>query len=150
MKFIFLLCVVVVCGCAQQRPSLTVPPMFNIESRDVIGEDRFELTLQSQDKRAICLDVQNWPNDLGGVHYGADFVQIVHNRGVLPIRDLNLGYCSDGCGVIVIPPGSTIRGSLTYAEFGSVAQVRALEGRVLEYSLSPRLCTRQDKHGRRQ
>jgi hypothetical protein len=130
-------------GCSSTRLMeivLAPPEAFKLSVKDVPEQRHFELVLTSLDPNALCLDVEQWPNSKGGVHFGSDVAVIEHSAGSVPIRDSNFGYCPNGCGVIRIESSSSIRAIIPYEEFGDPDAVYRLKNRTLRYSIAPRYC----------
>lgn len=133
---------ILLASCAtHQGNGLAEPPAkFSVESADLPAREAFELVLRSEDDRRICVDVERWPNEVGAVHFGADFLRIVHDQGSTPAKEWNLGFCPGGCGVISLEPKREIRAIVPYAQFGDVEYIASLKNKKLVYELSPILC----------
>jgi hypothetical protein len=128
------------CGCAitqKDEPPIT----YKFTTSDDRENNAFIVFFRSsEDKKRICIDVQSWPNKAGAVHYGGDAVKIIHDAGMISIRDSNLGYCPNGCGSIRIKPNQEIRAVIPYSEFGDPKEIAALENKRIDYSLAPYRC----------
>jgi len=93
------------------------PQFFPIAIHDNIGEQKFDIMIQNTSTKSVCIDVQNWPNNVGELHYAADIVSVEIGSKSYPIRDSNLGYCPSGCEDHKIKAGETLEGSIPYKLF---------------------------------
>jgi hypothetical protein len=121
-----------------------VPPRYQLEIRDRPQQKKFLLTLRSLDDRPLCLDIEDWPNGSGQLHFGSSWVKLALPEGIHPARDENFGYCLGGC-TIHIAPGSALTGYIGYAAFGEPAAIAALSQRHLQFVVSPRVCRRIER-----
>lgn len=147
MKAIFatgiLLVGLITLGCSSSPLINAKPmtsPMFKLETIDIPEQKRFELTLKSLDARQLCLDVEQWPNSIGGVHFGRDIAVLEFDDGSVPIHDSNFGYCPGGCGTIEVEPNSELRALIPYGQFGDPNEIAKLKNKRLKFSVSPRYC----------
>ena len=101
------------------------PQFFPIAVYDNIDEQKFDLMMRNTSAKAVCIDVQSWPNNIGELHYAAHEVSVEIESELYPIRDDNLGYCPTGCEDHVIEAGSTLKGSIPYGLFGISKQETA-------------------------
>lgn len=102
---------------------------------------RFDLTLTSNAKRALCLSQDAWPAE-GGMPLGFDGAQLDTRSGRKELSSTGNGYCPGGCGDVRIEPGQTLRGVLPYQAFGDEASVANDAGRMLHFDVHPYLCRR--------
>ena len=123
---------------------VSVPPRYQLEIVDRPLQRRFVVTLRSLDSRPLCLDIENWPNQFGQLHYASSWVKVGSPEGIYPARDKNLGYCLGEC-TIRIAPKSALTGFIRYAEFGDPSAIAALSQRYLQVVVALRVCRRQER-----
>lgn len=102
---------------------------------------RFELTLASKAKQALCLPREAWPAE-GGLPLGFDGAQLGTYSGRKELLPTGSAYCPGGCGEVRIEPGQTVRGALPYQAFGDAASIADDDGRTLHFEVHPYLCRR--------
>jgi hypothetical protein len=119
-------------------PRASVPPRYQLKVIDRPQQKKFLVALRSSDDRPLCLDVEDWPNRFGQLHFGSTWVKLQSSEGTYPARDKSFGYCLGGC-TIRIAPGSELTGFIV-AEFGEPAAIAALSQRQLQFVVSPRVC----------
>ena len=136
-----MVCVVLI-GVASCKHEVVRPPQdhYRLLVTDNPEDTRFELMLSSMDERALCITVQQWPNQLGQLHMGSAIASLNTSEGVLPAEDENFGYCPGGCGLIRIAPGADLHGFIAYAAFGDPMRIAADAARKLTYSVKPHYC----------
>ncbi len=115
------------------------PPRYTLEIKDQPRQKRFVLALRSSDDRTLCIDVEDWPNRFGRVHFGGSSVRLETPKKMFPARDFNFGYCLGNCS-IYIRPRSVLTGFIGYAEFGPPSLIAGLTHRQLHFEVSPRIC----------
>jgi hypothetical protein len=135
---------VLLAGCstppAANAPSPNQPARYRLTVSDRPDLNRFVLTLKSLDERPLCLNVNQWPNYFGQVHFGSIWVKLVSNQGTYPARDENFGSCIGPSCVIHIAPGSALTAFIGYKEFGTPAKIAGLSRRRLHLIVSPSVC----------
>ena len=121
------------------RPS---PDSFEFSVQDNPRDLRFELALKSNDSRAICLAVEDWPSEEGALVVQRDDVAVKTSGGVLPAEsELLSTYCPGGCGVKRIEPRGMLRGSISYEVFGSPQQLAQDLDKKLLFTVNPYYCS---------
>lgn len=123
----------------------TPAPMFNLSVTDNAELQRFELLLRSSDNRPLCMDVEQWPNQLGQVDWHGRRGVLHSQEGSFSAEDANFGFCPGGCGVIKIAPGGEHRGFIPYSEFGDPKAIVRLQDRHLDFTVVPRVCAGEEK-----
>jgi hypothetical protein len=143
MKAKLFLIILFLSGCAYNNSSKKITPYikpkFTLEL--VPNDEKFtvELKLKSQEKTALCLATEQWPNSQGKVEYSTGSL-LIYNNTQYRAKSFNFGYCPGGCGVIEIPALGSLEGFISYAEFGDAAEISHLKDKIFRYSLLPRLC----------
>jgi hypothetical protein len=135
-------------GCAQtpfQLPVGNPPPRYRLVIKDNPTAERFELTLHSEDSRAICLGQGGWPNRLGQTHWGSQWVKLESNNRVFPARDWNFGSCDGAECATRVPPYGKLTGFIGYAEFGNPKDIAVLPERRLHFDPLLYVCNPDDK-----
>jgi len=139
-----LLSTALLAGCSTQPVIISQNPTpharYHLTVSDRSDLRRFVLTLKSFDDRPLCLNVNQWPNYFGQLHFGSTWVTLVSTEGKYPARDENFGTCIGPTCVIHIAPGSTLTGFIGYREFGSPAKIAGLSRRQLHVVVSPSVC----------
>ncbi len=102
------------CGCKTTSPK---PQHFPVVVQDNAEEQKFDISMQNTTAKAVCISVENWPNNIGELHYAADILYIEIASDTYPIFDSNLGYCPKGCGTHKIEAGETLKGNIPYKLF---------------------------------
>jgi hypothetical protein len=140
-----LLAIAPLLGSCAGTPSQSAELEFEFTTTDQPPQEVFELVLRSRDSRAICMDVQDWPQG-GSVHYGAPAVRIVHDAGAVPIKDSNFGFCPEGCGVVRVEPRGRIVAHIPYSEFAApIEEIREMKNRRLEFPIRAYACKGKDR-----
>jgi hypothetical protein len=116
------------------------PPRYRLRIKDNPAGMRFDLTLISYDDRPICLSRGGWPDGLGHVDWGSQWVKLRSKGHLLQARDWNFGFCEgDDCSHRVAPKG-ILTGFIGYAEFGNPKEIAALPSRHLLFDTTPYVC----------
>lgn len=116
------------------------PPRYRIVIRDDPLRARFALEFVSLDDRTLCLSYRAWPNALGTVEGGSQWVKLKSSKGILRPRDWINSTCDGDDCTIRVPPNGTLTGFIGYAEFGDSKKVAALPNRRLEFAPLPHIC----------
>jgi hypothetical protein len=128
-------------AASQQTDSTSARYRFAIIDRP--QERKFVLTVESLDSRPLCIAVEKWPNRAGQLHFGSVWVKLESSEGTFPARDENFGYCVGPHGepcLIQIAPGSVLKGSIGYEQFGDPTAIAKLSKRHLKFPVSPSVC----------
>jgi len=104
-------------------------------------EQRFDISLQSSSTKPLCVSNDNWPNNLGEMHYSAGHVLAEIDGERYSIRDQNFGYCIGNQCSHRIAPGAVLEGFVSYAEFPG-APLRGAAAPRLIFPLHVRYCAR--------
>jgi hypothetical protein len=114
---------------------------YHFQVTDRPHQRRFVLTLQSADKRPICIYRDKWPNGFGQLHSGSRWVFLKSSGGTLPARDTNFGICGGdaSCYIRILPSGK-LSGFIGYEQFGKPEQIAKLPRRELHFPVSPFVC----------
>lgn len=132
--------VALLCSCTQKvtRPT---PDRYRINVSDNVDERRFDVHLESNDSRALCISTENWPNSSGqfSVEKSDTFVQIGANR--LPAKSkLMSAYCPGGCGEHRIKPGGSLHGFISYEVFDDPDKLATETDKHLSFPVTPYHC----------
>lgn len=101
----------------------------------------FVLSLESADKRTLCIHRQGWPSVFGELHFGSTWVTLISSEGTFRARDTNFGFCEGGPScVLMIPPGGVLIGIIGYEQFGDPERIAKLSHRRLRFPVSPFVC----------
>lgn len=118
----------------------TQGPRYELAITDRPAEKRFQLKVTSHDRRRICLELRRWPNEIGRVHYGRDWLILHTAEGIYPAIDENFGRCvGSGCTIHIEPLG-TLEGFIAYSAFGSEKKIARLTHRRLKMDMNPWVC----------
>lgn len=140
--------IVYLCSCSmgiQSNGKSNPPsPQFRLVITDHPRESRFVVNLISLDNRALCLGVDQWPNEQGQLDTGSKRATLKSTEGAYPARNENFGYCVGQACIIRVPPGSTLTGFIGYREFGDPATIARLSKRQLVFPVSTWICRAND------
>jgi len=104
------------------------------------AEQRFDIELESQTSKPLCLSVDDWPNGLGEMHYSSGHVFARVGEQRYAIRDQNFGYCIGSRCSHRIEPGQRLRGLVSYAEFPGASLSGGSSDLI--FPLVPHFCAR--------
>ena len=116
------------------------PPRYRLSVSDLSVQRRFAVSLISMDDRPICIELRRWPNDVGHVHYGGDWVILHSSGGTYPAQDENFGRCVGPECILHIAPHGKLTGFVSYEMFGPPAAIARLSDRQLEFQIRPIAC----------
>jgi hypothetical protein len=122
------------------QKSDSTAPRFRIEVTDQPNQKRFLIVLKSLDNRPLCLGVEQWPDQLGQLDTGSRRARVTSSEGTFLARDASFGYCAGDACVLHVAPGSTLKGFIGYAEFGSAAAIAGLRDRRLHFPVTTWVC----------
>ena len=137
-----MLALTILTGCVSAtRESFADLPSnaFSLKIENDLIVQSFNLKLTNNTNKSICIDAQDWPNNMGQLHFAADVVYAVFENTKYPIKDRNLGYCLNGCKT-VIAANSSITGQIPFSEFQGNFENLAEKNIALVYSISPFYC----------
>lgn len=142
MKALTLLLTSLVLACACSHiaggGAASVQPRYELNVVDNMQAKRFDLALVSEDGRAICLPISQWPSKTGWLDSGSHRAQLIAGSAKLPAQDRTFGYSA---GVLhVLAPGAVLQGYIPYSEFGEEEEIAKLGDRRLAFSVAPRVC----------
>jgi hypothetical protein len=132
-------------GPSYNLPVGNPPPRYRLVIKDNPTAERFDLTLHSDDSRAICLGQGGWPNQLGNLDWGSQWVKLQSGKKVFKARDWNFGYCDGAECSTRVPPYGTLTGFIGYAEFGDPKEIAVLPKRRLHFDPLLYVCNPEDK-----
>lgn len=126
-------------GCTPSimRPT---PDQYSLQIIDNPAEYRFDITLQSNDSKPLCVSIENWPSREGQLHMGSSLATLLTDAGAFTARDENFGYCPGGCGQHRIGPSGELRGHISYKAFGDPVRLAADKNKRLQFSVAPSYC----------
>lgn len=127
------------CVSIDERPT---SDRYALEISDNADAKRFDLILISKDVKPICVWIDNWPNDLGQLHMGADKATLRTATTELQAKVANFGYCPGGCGEHRIVPRGELRGFIAYSAFGDEDRIAAESDKRLSYFPWPHYCAK--------
>lgn len=127
------------CVSIDERPT---SDRYALEISDSPDAKRFDLILISKDVKPICVWIDNWPNDLGQLHMGADKATLRTATAEFQAKDANFGYCPGGCGEHRIAPRGELRGFIAYSAFGDEDKIAAEPNKQLSYFPWPYYCAK--------
>jgi hypothetical protein len=150
------ICVVILLGalacCGHRHASVDFGPghtefaratEFELVIEENFEERRFELHVNSNTDRALCVSDASWPDSLGRLHFAAGRVHVTVDGSKYPIREHNLGICMStdlyGC-VVVIPPSGAIYGFIPFSEFDPEMSADSSAVRELSFEVAPMVC----------
>jgi hypothetical protein len=79
-------------------------------------KQRVEIRFRNPFPYEVCLDDDIWPNETGALNQAADWVFLVVDGKKFSIRNINTGYCPNGCSTRV-PAGEEIVSFIPYTDF---------------------------------
>ncbi|MFE3970181.1 MULTISPECIES: hypothetical protein [unclassified Stenotrophomonas] len=114
---------------------------YRVDVVDRAEERRFDVSLVSNDDRALCVSKESWPDATGGFSVARDDTFVLAGGDRLQARSgLMSAYCPGGCGEHRVEPHGALRGFISYEAFAG-SKVLAGEGRKeLHFSVSPYYC----------
>lgn len=140
MRAILLGLAVLLTGCVSSVPfTADQPASFQLVISDNPQEKRFDLLLVSEENNGICLTVEQWPNEVGGLHFGSQRAFLETPEGNLPAADENFGHCPGGCGLLRVEEGGELKGHIPYSSFGPESQISETPKRLI-FEVQPFIC----------
>lgn len=138
--FIAILLIILLCSCAQRvvRPAAD---SYKLKVADNSEARRFDVSLESGNTRALCISIENWPNQSGyfTIEKGDTFVQVGTNR-FLAKSGLMSAYCPGGCGEHRIEPNGSLRGFISYEAFDNSEKLSTESKKHLNFPVTPYYC----------
>jgi hypothetical protein len=126
------------CSKGVVRPS---EDRYRVVVVDNTKEERFDISLVSNDVRPFCLSIENWPNSSGTFTVEQSDVFLETSRGVLPVRSpLMSVYCPGGCGQHRVEPNGELHGFIMYSAFGDPLELAADTSKRLRFNIFPFYC----------
>lgn len=114
----------------------------SITQNDV--QQRFDVSLHSDDDRPLCVATENWPNSLGYFSVeNSEVVLQIGNRTMTPKSPLSSAYCPGGCGFHRLEPKGELEGFIAYEVFGDPAPIVVAEVKRLTFHVVPVYCPAQ-------
>lgn len=133
--------VVVLVSCSHKvvRPS---NDSYRLIILDNAAEQRFDISLKSDDSRSLCIYKEDWPNTAGFFTVDKDGVFVESASGMFPAQSpLVSTYCPGGCGLHRIDPHGELRGFIEYTAFGDPVPFFNDIDRELRFSVFPFYCS---------
>jgi len=102
----------------------------------------FQVDLQSLSQRPLCIDFDQWPNEVGELSMGSQRAHVSADGATYAAIDRNFGYCMGPRCIIRIPPGEHLRGFISFSEFQGWNPGNHVAEAHLDFSVGPRYCSR--------
>lgn len=126
-------------ACA--TPTASVKTSISYEMKDLPDRGLIQLTYTNKSRETTCLGSADWPNEGHMLDQASNRVFVLVDGTRYPIKNVNTGYCVDGCPTYVAP-GKTAIAFLRYEDFGLPYKVRnqtkLLDFKPRGYSCKPR------------
>ena len=103
-------------------------------------ERRFDLTFLSNTSRPICFSLEDWPNNLGESAGGGGRALLHTATGDMPASDTNFGFCVGPACELHVQPKQSLKGYISYKEFGDPLRIASDASKRLEYRIKPYFC----------
>jgi hypothetical protein len=133
-------------GCASYSSSPAAGPKegadYLLVTEDQPGPERWDVAITSLANRPICVASEDWPNETGRIHFGAERVAIRIDQMSYPTEDWNMGYCFGGCGETKVAPGATVRSRMPYERFPTMDRSLFRRDKTLDFKIATYWCRR--------
>lgn len=130
------------CGLARipkKEPSTASADEFELLVTVDRSARRFNLRLVSHSQRQLCLHLNEWPDDVGKLHFAGTrgvYVEMAGTR--CNALDRNLGYCPERECLLKTRPGGELAGFIDFSEF--VCELDSGAPLKLSFSVAPTHC----------
>lgn len=124
-------------------PLRSPPPAdrYSLHISDNAGARQFDVALKSDDKHALCISKEDWPNSSGWFPVEAEGVELQTSAGPLPAKSKLLSsYCPGGCGEHRIESGDELKGFIKYESFGDPETLVHDSAKKLVFRVYPYYC----------
>ena len=132
----YLLALVCMAACATNTGDILHDARFELVVKDDPSNERFLLSLVSEDERRICLSDDQWPRSNGALRSRAGTAVLVTSQERIPSTGNQLGHCIGPQCVHVIEPGGELKGHVNYSEF-DMSQISSADDKKLEFNVMP-------------
>lgn len=112
-----------------------ISPKFRIDIRDVPEGNAFAVKLISEDTRTMCLSREQWPRSDGSLHGPEGRAFLLLGARKIASKNNYFGHCRGSGCAIVIPPGETLTGLVSYSNFGEIMEDAGTKR--LDFEVSP-------------
>lgn len=132
--------IIAMASCAS-LPAPLAPDAYRLEIRDNPSEHRFDVVLQSQHDRALCVNPDDWPNSKGMLFVENPQVYLDTSSARLPLKSsFSSVYCPGGCGYVRVEPRGKLSSFFAYSAFDDADRIASETSRRLHFFVSPTLC----------
>jgi hypothetical protein len=102
-----------------------------------LAQQTFDLTLRSKSQTSICIDLDQWPNNLGQVAGGGERAKVIASGRTFPAVDHNFGYCIGKDCQIRVSAGGYLEGHIGFSEFPGWNWQRDLRNSHVVFLIKP-------------
>jgi hypothetical protein len=106
---------------------------------------RFDVVLESEDPRPLCLSAEQWPNQWGELGGWTGQAKVITHDVELPSRFKNFGYCADTCKRWEITQGQPLHGFIAYDQFASREPLAEVADKRLVFDVQPHVCRKASR-----
>jgi hypothetical protein len=128
----------------------SAPPMFRMSVTPNDALARFDLVLESEDTRPLCLTAEDWPNSFGRLGGWAGQAKVAVHDTELPSKWTNFGYCPINCTAWTVTREQPLHGFIAYDQFVSSEPLATVVDKRLSFKVRPYICREASRFWREQ
>lgn len=131
-------------ACQTRTVSIRLP----VAVEDRPDQRQLVVKYQNETRLDVCMAVEDWPNQYGGLHEASDYVYLLVEGARYPYKSIDMGYCVGLECTMKIVPQQEVVASIPYERFALPENLHARQ-KVLIYSPAAHFCTKESLRRRK-